>query len=824
MNSYFKPQNITELYYQNMKHKGNTTEKHLGNWEECTHETSRTYTLPTKCIKSKSNCKKIFQISSSCRNIFILFTISFIMFGNIKEISATLQNNFEKEIRNDKSEYGQKELWMIAMKSYFDGSLQEFGMKDKMYDFLLEMKKSIDKKEKVTTDIPSEETTKSWLQFMEEDAMNSYDEDTNQTELHRFRRETGEGSGSGYEPTTTTEASIEQTTAQEEGSGITTEAHSETTTDYQNNETNTTPFLETSSEQTTFVPSTSFEMTPQSQTAASTEQTTSQEVSSTTFEMTPQSQTVASTEQTTSQKVSSTTFEITPQTQTVASTDRPTSQEVSISVETTTFSDYTTGELTTQSDHTNLVTTIFKTEITTGTDATYSDNTTLLTTPMNVEETTNRITSTSSFEISTASFLDLCTTDPDSCSSDQFCVQTSTIKKCECRPGLTADSNDICDEPVKQFGGQLHVDVEYNEDLDDPSSAYYQEQEKIYINVLKLAYKDETWYIDVKIIGFKRGSTVAQYELTTKDDESVNSSTIEESFAVFLTNDTYFPDNCTCDSVNCSTQGLDLTGPLISDESCNDAGGATTVLCSQPTTSQFCENSTSSCDATTEGVIYCNCKAGFVSNPDTPNSCIKQICQFNTNSGCNAPFGQCTNTANGVGQCKCMWGFYGTNCYEPWLFVFVVVISGLVFIAIIVVVVCCIKKRRAKKSWKNSMNYYDNVIYENDGKISRDGRYKNTYEWDQQMSSVVPKSPYDNTLRATEVHEISDSNGHDTPVSRNVHAETHKLDDWITTDENSEQNPRQYEYAQVNRSYQTTEDNEIDQSPREMSTFSQTKF
>lgn len=281
-----------------------------------------------------------------------------------------------------------------------------------------------------------------------------------------------------------------------------------------------------------------------------------------------------------------------------------------------------------------------------------------------------------------------CVLDPNFCShkSNSYCrYRENEGTDCPCSPDYTENSG-FCTR-TRSFGCSARSLQPFDQRLNDPSSATYKETHALFNGFLTEAYSRTFGFIRIVIVRFSRGSTIADYIVEVNDSSNANADSLRNDFASFL--------NVTCNGsstdANCTTKdGLFLQMDVNS--SVNAVGNNNQAICSKPDNVDYCDTSSTVCNATT-GTVICQCSPGYV--PFSKTVCAKMVCS--SDSDCNAPFGSCVAsppTQPQVGACSCITGFTGQNCYNPWLFVFIIVISFLVLVVIIVVIVMLVRKRK----------------------------------------------------------------------------------------------------------------------------------
>jgi len=90
-----------------------------------------------------------------------------------------------------------------------------------------------------------------------------------------------------------------------------------------------------------------------------------------------------------------------------------------------------------------------------------------------------------------------------------------------------------------------------------------------------------------------------------------------------------------------------------------------------------CYNDSTECIITNDGYSRCICREGYY-EPIGATSiiiCTAEICL--SDADCNSPFGTCQINSDPK-VCSCMATFSGTSCENPWLFIFIIVVSFLV--------------------------------------------------------------------------------------------------------------------------------------------------
>uniref|UniRef100_H2ZDQ2 EGF-like domain-containing protein n=1 Tax=Ciona savignyi TaxID=51511 RepID=H2ZDQ2_CIOSA len=122
----------------------------------------------------------------------------------------------------------------------------------------------------------------------------------------------------------------------------------------------------------------------------------------------------------------------------------------------------------------------------------------------------------------------------------------------------------------------------------------------------------------------------------------------------------------------------------------------------------------------------------------------------NADSECNGPFGKCVVTPVSPGYCQCIWGFSGTYCKSPWLFVFVIVGGSLLLIAVALVIFLCVSSSKKGKKVKSKVSkhaengtLHENPFYDSKGNMPESTEnILNTfnYKFNGNMRATVPSN------------------------------------------------------------------------------------
>lgn len=156
---------------------------------------------------------------------------------------------------------------------------------------------------------------------------------------------------------------------------------------------------------------------------------------------------------------------------------------------------------------------------------------------------------------------------------------------------------------------------------------------------------------------------------------------------------------------NCNFTFEETVYVLNKSATIRNAGNADGVACDEYAS---CDESTTTCQIS-DGSLFCSCKSDTVRLQGNAISCTVMVCS--SDSDCNAPFGRCEKTTS-LGTCGCTALFQGDNCENPWLFIFVIFASTIVFIALIVLSACCIPRMRKRMTKKKKEQVVLTSLYD----------------------------------------------------------------------------------------------------------------
>nr|XP_039250264.1 protein HEG homolog 1-like [Styela clava] len=275
----------------------------------------------------------------------------------------------------------------------------------------------------------------------------------------------------------------------------------------------------------------------------------------------------------------------------------------------------------------------------------------------------------------------------------------------------------------KTFGGEITFENDFDETDQEQTKKDVEE-------ILNGIYNESESFVKSVVSNVREGSIIATYDLIYKDDERVTDETVQKSFES--------QTNCSAgNTVNNTDYAINCTGSLntviIPGQACKSAG--------------YCDLSTTNCEDT-NGRYYCRCKDDtFAKVTPTAQECFKIPCM--SSSDCNDPFGTCKNGTDNSADvlqhyCSCMWGFAGSDCSDPWMFVFTVSTSALGLILIIVVTVCICNSTKSKSKNKK-------------GEMHDDMNLKNPFV-DFQPGLVRAKVPA-NMYSVSDTFDMGETNG-----------------------------------------------------------------
>nr|XP_002123747.2 uncharacterized protein LOC100178414 [Ciona intestinalis] len=266
--------------------------------------------------------------------------------------------------------------------------------------------------------------------------------------------------------------------------------------------------------------------------------------------------------------------------------------------------------------------------------------------------------------------------------TSEWCHVISTSScdcECQCNPGYyrinNAQNVSAC-ATVRWFGGKMV----FNEEVSKLEAT----------TTIRTMFQPYPAFIEVLVFNAERQTmaTIVSYQLIFKNQQNTYTD-IEQEFSNLY--------NCSLLNSTIATTDVNLaaTCPIVVDP---------TILCNGNTSfSSMCDKTSTSCNTSEEGFVMCSCNQGY--QPNTPTSCMRAACI--TDSECNNPFGKCK-----VGTCSCFWGFYGSNCGQPWLFIFTVVTSvcGFLIIILVTTIICQSKKGGASSVTQNGVSSHEGDV------------------------------------------------------------------------------------------------------------------
>ncbi|XP_067226111.1 mucin-13b isoform X2 [Chanodichthys erythropterus] len=231
---------------------------------------------------------------------------------------------------------------------------------------------------------------------------------------------------------------------------------------------------------------------------------------------------------------------------------------------------------------------------------------------------------------------------------------------CICRSGLVYSNTSGCIQ-TKVFPGSLRLSVNFNPEMNDPTSKQFRDTANKIEDELRTAFTNFSGYIHSVVLSLRKGSIIAEVQNFFDLKSNATTETVQKQIRDAIQN------SIIKDATEFEQKSVCNLGP--------------------------CDSITTTCKEQISGVASCTCKEGYIKSQSTSQVCLA------------CPNGQ---RAVGTEDCElCPFGFAGFNCSDSYLLVVVVVstvLSAFLIIFIVALIVVSCRKQKESSSPKEDFS------------------------------------------------------------------------------------------------------------------------